>query len=168
MTQEITKLILKSHVSRENRQRQRKFLSWEQVNKIALIIGQQDALNKNLIDSFIENTKKHIEVFYIETQSKQHSYNDWHCFSKEDKSLWNLPKKKIEPELRNKKFDIVINTCNETNLFALSVYALIPAYLKCSENNALDLTDLIIQKKESVQLTKYLDETVKYLKMIKV
>ena len=161
------KIILRSKINDENLKRQKKFLPWDKIERIALILEKDDALNKSMVDKFIDETKKYIEVFYIEIASKHASYSDWHCFSKKDKSLWNLPKKNLESELKNKKYDAVINTCTEANLFALSVSASLPAYLKCSENNRFNLADLIIKKTEPFNLKNYLDETVKYLKMIK-
>jgi len=163
----LAKMILKSKIKRDNLRRQKKFMPWEQIEKMALIIETQDSLNKSLIDKFIDDTKKHIEVFYIELQSKEPSYNDWHCFSKKDKSLWNLPAKSVESELRTKKFDAVINTCTETNLFAMSVCSSVPAYLKCGEHAGFNLADLIIKNTQPFNLKNYLDETVRYLKMIR-
>jgi hypothetical protein len=164
----ITKAILKSRITRENAQRQKKFIPWDRVDKIALILEKQENFNKNLIDTFIQDTKKYIEVYFIEPSSKEGSYKDWQCFSRKDKSLLNLPNKNTETELKNTGFDAVINTCDATNLFALAICSALPAYLKCSANNAFNLADLVIKKNESLSLRSYLDETVKYLKMIKV
>jgi hypothetical protein len=167
MLNAIGKIILRSKIHHENLKRQKKFLPWDQVGKIALIIDKDDSLNKSIIDRFIDETKKYIEVYYIETGSKQRSYNDWQCFSKKDKSLLNLPNKNVERELKNKKFDVVINTCSENNLFALSVCSSLSALLNCSENNRFNLADLIIKKTGATNLVNYLNETVRYLKMIR-
>ena len=167
MFNSIARFILKSKVSEENSNRQKKFMPWDKIEKMALIIEEQDSLNKNLIDRFIDDTKKHIEVFYIQTGSKDATYSDWNCYSKKDKSLWNLPKKEKHSELKSKKFDAVINTCSETNLFATAVSSTLGAHLKCAENNSFNLPDLIIKKPDAFNLKNYLDETVKYLKMIK-
>jgi len=164
----ITKFILQSKIRQEEGKRQKKFLPWEKIEKIAVIVEKQDALNKSSIDKFIEETKKYIEVYYVELKSKQPSFNDWHCFSKKDKSFWDLPNKSMESELKTKKFDAVINTCNENNLFAIAISSSLPAYLKCSENNRFNLADLVIKKTTPFTLKTYLDETVKYLKMIRV
>jgi len=164
----IAKMILKSRINEENATRQKKFMPWDKIEKIALVIEKKDSLNKSSVDQFIENSKKYIEVFYIETSSKNRSYTDWHCFSRKDKSFLNLPGKKLESELKNKKFDVVINTCAETNLFAYALTSNLPAYLKCGGNSRFNLADLVIKKTEPFNLKNYLDETVKYLKMIRV
>lgn len=167
MFKAIAKIILKSKISRENSARQKKFVPWDKIEKMALIIEKQDSLNKSVIDRFIDDTKKHIEVFYIETSSKDCTYSDWNCYSKKDTSLWNLPKKTKESELKSKKFDTVINTCSETNLFATAISSTLGAHFKCAENDSFNLPDLIIKKTDPFNLKNYLDETVKYLKMIK-
>ncbi len=164
----IAKIILRSRINTENSARQKKFLPWDKIEKIALILEKHEGLNKSSVDRFIEDTKKYIEVFYIETSSKDRSYNDWNCFSRKDKSFLNLPNKNLESEFKNKKFDTVLNTCAETNLFAFAVASYLPAYLKCGENTRFNLADLVIKKTEPFNLKNYLDETVKYLKMIRV
>ncbi|PBQ30708.1 hypothetical protein CNR22_02605 [Sphingobacteriaceae bacterium] len=168
MFKALAKIILRSRVSQENAIRQKKFIPWDKIENVALIIEKQESLNKSVIDRFIDESKKHVEVFYIETDSKDKTYGDWNCYSKKDKSLWNLPKKEKESELKTKKFDAVINTCSETNLFAIAVFSSLAAYLKCAQNNSFNLPDLIIKKTDAFSLKNYLDETVKYLKMIKV
>ena len=164
----IAKIILRAKIRQENERRDKKFLPWENINKIALILEKTDSLNKSAVDRFIEDTKKYIEVFYIEPGAKHPSYADWNCLTKKDRSFFRLPKKNIESELQAKKFDAVINTCPETNLFALSVCLSLQAYLKCGEDTMFNSADLIIKKTERFNLKNYLDETVKYLKMIRV
>jgi hypothetical protein len=163
----ITKIILKYRIKRENLLRKKKFISWDKVEKIALIIEKKDNINKSAIDTFVDSSKKYIEVFYIETKSKESSYSDWQCFSKKDKSFWNLPKKSIYYELKRKKFDIVVTTCSDTNFFAVALTSCINAPLKCSNISRYDYTDLIIKKAESLNLIAYLEETMRYLKMIR-
>ncbi|WP_317898175.1 DUF6913 domain-containing protein [Aurantibacillus circumpalustris] len=163
----ITRFILKFKIRRDNLTRKRKFISWDKVEKIALIIEKHNSLNKSAIDKLLEESKKYIEVFYIETDSKEHTFGDWNCFSKKDKSLLNLPKKFNLNELTLKNFDIVINTCDENNLFATALALSIQAQLKCGENKSFDLADLIITKKQADNLKNYLDDTFKYLRMIK-
>lgn len=167
MVRAIANFILRSRINRENSARQKKFLPWDRIDKLALIVEHQENLNKSVVDRFIEDTKKYVEVFYIETKSKHPSFSDWYCFSKKDASLLHLPKKEKITELHHKKFDAVINTCSETNLFAMAVSNSLPASLKCSATAKFHLADLIIKKAEPFSLKNYLDETVRYLKMIK-
>src|SRR5688500_13868629 len=113
----IAKIFIRSKFAKENHLRQKKFIPWDKIEKIALIINKEATVNKSAIDKFIDDTKKYIEVFYIETRSKQASFGDWQCFLKKDKSFLNLPKKNIESELKHKHYDLVINTCKANNLF---------------------------------------------------
>jgi hypothetical protein len=167
MLEAITKAILRSRITRENERRQKRFVSWDHIERIALILENNGALNKSHIDRFIDRTGKYIEVYYIDLQAKQAGYQDWHCFSKQDKSLLNLPARRVESELKGKTFDVIINTCSEQNLFALSVCSTLPAYLKCGEHSGFNLADLIIRRSGELSLETYLEETVKYLKMIR-
>ena len=163
----IARFILGFKIKRDDLTRKKKFIAWDNVEKIALIIEKHDSLNKSVIDKLIEESKKYVEVFYIETSSKEASYGDWNCFSKKDRSILNLPKKTSLYELKSKKFDVVINTCGETNLFATALTLSIQANLKCSENRSFGLADLIIVKTQKNNIKNYLDDTFKYLRMIK-
>ena len=164
----LSKILLKSNIARENSRRHRKFLAWDNIEKIALIICKEDQINKSAIDKFINETKKFIEVFYVEPTSKQPSFGDWQCFCKKDKSLINLPKKTVRQELKSKRFDVVINTSDENDFFSVAIASSLNAYLKCGRNNTFNDLDLIIKKTEPFSLNNYLNDTVKYLKMIKV
>lgn len=163
----ITKIILKYRIKRENILRKKKFISWDKVEKIALILEKKDSINKSAIDKFVDTSKKYIEVFYVETKSKEATYADWQCFSRKDKSFWNLPKKSIYSELKGKKFDVVVTTCSDNNFFAIALASCLNATLKCSDSTRYDYTNLVIKKAESLNLIAYLEETIRYLKMIR-
>lgn len=168
MFQSLGKIILRSKIKNQSLPQKKNFLPWDNIEKIALIINEDESLNKSVIDKFIDGTKKHIEVFYLETRSKQKTYHDWHCFSKKERSLFYLPTKQTESELKNKQFDIVINTCTEKNVFAFAVSSSLKALFRCGNNNTYNLADLIILDTGSDKIVNYLENTVKYLKMIKV
>jgi hypothetical protein len=162
------KIVVNSKIRKENLMRQKKFVPWENIERIALIIHQEDRVNKSAIDKFVNDTKKYVEVFYIETRSKQPTYGDWNCLSKKDVSFLNLPKKTLETQLKNKNFDVVINTCKDNDLFSASVCSSLQAFLKCAGSSHLSEADLIIRKTEPFDLIYYLHDIVKYLKMIRV
>jgi hypothetical protein len=163
----IGEIVLKSKIEKDNAIRSRKFLSWDNIENIALIVSKEQDLNKSAIDKYIERTKKHIEVFHIELSSKEPSYGDWECFARKDKSLLQLPKKSRIDALRSKHFDLVINTCEENSFFSTAVSSSLNAALKCGSSNRFNDTDLIIKKTEPFNLIKYLDDIVVYLKMIR-
>lgn len=168
MLQLLGKIILRSKINNRRLPQKKNFLPWDNIEKMAIIIDEDKMLNKSAIDKFIDDTKKHVEVFYLETRSKQKTYHDWHCFSRKERSLFYLPTKQAESELKNKQFDVVINTCHETNLFAFAVSSHLKTLLRCGNNSTFNLADLIIINSESGKTINYLENTVKYLKMIKV
>lgn len=163
----IARIKLRSAVQNDSRNRRKTFLPWDKIEKIALVIEKEDAPGKNAIDKFVDDTKKFVEVFYIETGSKLPSYADWQCFSKKDRSVFNLPKSGLMSSLRKKQFDVVINTCNGANLYAAAISSAIPATLKCATGSHYNYADLIIRKTSAGNLIQYLNDTVKYLKMIR-
>ena len=166
MLSALAKLQLKSKIQQNNALRKKQFCNWNNIQKIALIIGNQDTINKSVLDKFIEHYQKYTEVFFIETDSKTPSYNDWHCFAKENKSVLGLPKKIMVDKLQNKKFDLVIDAAKGYEVYSASLAANIPASLKCGSQNWFEQHDLIIHRTEGQDLLPYLNEVVKYLKMI--
>lgn len=163
----IAEMIVRSKIEKENTGRKKQSLPWEKIEKIALIIGKNEKLNKSAIDKFIQDSKKFIEVFYVELNSKQATYGDWHCFSKKDASLLNLPKSKVAEDLRKKEFDLVINTASEDELFPVALCTALPAAYKCSSSAKYNNIVLVVERSGSNNLTDYLSDMVKYLKMIK-
>src|SRR5436190_18497581 len=144
----VARLFLKSQLQRDNQKRQKKFLSWDKIEKIALIINKDQAVNKSAVDRFIDESKKFIEVFYIEIRSKEPSYGDWQCFSKKDRSFLNLPAKHVETTLMHKKFDVVINTCQSNNLFSAALSSLIPASFRCASSAQFSDADIVIRRRD--------------------
>lgn len=162
------KIILKSKIERQNLSVKKAFLPWEKINKIALIIDQRNDISKSALDKFVDGTQKHVEVYFIESRSKEKTYSDWHCFTRKERSLLSLPNSRAEETLKDKHFDVIINTCEDSNIFAAAISLSLNALLRCGKESNFNLTDLIITKTEPYQLINYLENTVKYLKMIKV
>lgn len=167
MIKSVAKIMLNATAKRENASRQKHFLAWENINHIALLVNADDCSDKRTLDKFIEETKKHVEVYFLEPAAKEATYHDWHCLSKKDKNLFQLPKKTTFEELKNKRFDVCINTCDKENLFSESLHAVLKAPLKCGTHLEYNISDLVIQKTEPTNLINYLNEVVRYLKMIR-
>lgn len=159
---------LRSKITRESQARKKHFLPWEKIEKIALVLHKNDQVNKSAVDKFLDGTKKFVEVFYVELHAKTPSYSDWRCFSKKDASLLGLPQKTVATELKNKKYDLVINTCDESDLFAAAVVSSLHAPFKCGPGSLFSDVDMIIKKTEPYSLLNYLDEVLRYVKMIRV
>lgn len=167
MLTKLAEITLRSQVAKDNSAIQKQFLPWDKIQKIALVISKDETINKSAIDKFIGDSQKHVEVFFIELHSKEKSFGDWKCFTKKDKSLLNLPKKPVIDEIQSKKFDLVINAANSFNLFASAITSSLKAPVKCGQNSGYNEVQLIIQKTVPFNLTNYLNDVVKYLKMIK-
>lgn len=167
MFKSIARWLLRSKLSQVSPDTPKDFLSWAQINSIGLIISKDSALNRNALDKWISDTKKFVEVFYIETSAKVPSFGDWYCFTKKDKSLFELPKKSIEQELHDKKYDLVINTASAKDLFAAAVLIAIKAPYKCAASPELQDANLIVSPSVEGNLIHQLQDTMRYLQMIR-
>ncbi|MCE3229510.1 MAG: hypothetical protein K0S32_4061 [Bacteroidetes bacterium] len=156
----------RSRIEKENPKRQKQFLSWEKIDKIVLVIDNASSLSKHELDKFIDSTKKNIEVLFLEPKSKQASYGDWKCLTKKEKSFLGLPTEQVFSDLRNKKYNLVINTAFGHSLYAANLISAIPADFKCGANNLYGELDLIIEKKDQ-NIVSYLKDVIKYLQMIR-
>ena len=168
MLKAIAEISLKTKIAKDNSLRKKQFLPWSKIEKIALILNEKDRINKSKIDNFISKTEKFVEVFYVELNSKQVTYDDWQCFSRKDKSLLNLPKEILLRQLAARKFDVVINTANDDNLYAISIASSIHAPLRCGSSSKFDDVDLIVKKTSPDDVINYLNNVINYIKMIRV
>ncbi len=164
----IINILLKAQLAKENTAIKKQFLNWEAIEKIAIIIDNTTPINKSVIDKFCIDTKRYVEVYYVELNSKQPTFADWQCFTKKHTTIFNLPKQLYLNELKSKAFNCVINTCHHQNLFAISLQSALQAPIKCSDNANYNQTDLIILKSpSSTIIISYLNDVTHYLKMIK-
>lgn len=168
MLASVARLSLGSKISKDNLNRKRHFLPWDQVQKIALVLHKNDLVNKSAVDKLVDSTKKFVEVFYVELSSKTPTYSDWRCFYRKDASWLGLPQQAVLSELQNKTFDLVINTSGDSELFATSVVSTLKAPFKCGSSKKFNDVDLIIKKTEPYNVMNYLDEVLRYVKMIRV
>lgn len=167
MFNSISRWLLKSKLSQKNNEAKRTFLTWDKVNSLALIISQDTNINRNALDKWIADTKKFVEVFYVETSNKVASYGDWFCFTRKEKNLFNLPKKNVEEELLQKKYDLIINTSNEQNYYAAAVLLALDAPYKCAASADLQDANLIVSPSVQGNLIHQLQDTMRYLQMIR-
>jgi hypothetical protein len=82
MLNKLAEITLRSLITKNNSTRQKQFLPWDKIQKIALVISKDETINKSAIDKFISDSQKHIEVFFIELSSKTPGYGDWKSFTK--------------------------------------------------------------------------------------
>lgn len=167
MFKSLANYFTKSAIEKLNSVRQKRFLNWDKIEKIALIIDNTQPINKNELDNFIDSTKKYVDVFLIELNAKQASYADWICFTSKDKTLLNLPKTHIELTLKNRNYNLAINVTDKYSLFAANLMSQINSPYTCGTGNLFGEVDLIIEKKETTSQVLYLNQVIKYLGMIK-
>jgi hypothetical protein len=168
MLKPLAEIILNSKIAKENLKRSKQFLPWDRIKTVALLLNQNDKINKSAIDKFIDGTGKLVSVYYIEMASKTATYADWQCLTKKERTFLGLPRAGVLQQLKNKKFDLVINTSPESDLFSSAITAAITATLKCGGGKKYRELDLIILKADPYHVIDYLNEVVKYLKMIRI
>ena len=157
------KSIIKNFESSKNKQ----FLTWTNIQKIALVLNSKENINKSQIDQFIVKLQKYVEVYYVEDQAKAPTYADWQSVLKHDLNFLHLPKSTLLNKWHEKQFDLVINACNEDDAVAQSIAAALQANFKCATSEKVKDSNLVIKRSVNNKTIDYLEELVKYLKMIK-
>lgn len=158
-------LIIRSHIKRASK-RKKQFASWDTVKTITLIINNE-GLNKSVLDNFIINSGKQVEVVLMDFKNKVSAIKDYTTFTSLDKSIWRLPKSKSLSKLKRKNSDLVIIAAYDNIEFASVLAAHINTPCVCGYRQVYGNLDLIIVRKENQSVVDYLNEVVNYLKMIK-
>lgn len=157
---------VRSLVRKKTEQTPKKFLNWEEIKSLALVIEDSEKASKHQLDGLLEEFKKHTEVFYLELRSKIPSYNDWHCLTKKDKNLIGLPKTKRLENFKTKKYDLIINTAERSIFYSAALSSSLQSTCTCSSTAEFGHSDLIIRRAENQDLMAYLKEVQHYLKLI--
>ncbi|MCW3075661.1 MAG: hypothetical protein JWO32_270 [Bacteroidetes bacterium] len=163
----IAEYYTRSAVHKSNHSRTKQFLNWENIHRIALIIENKQGINKSELDKFIEETKKHVKVFLVDINAGVPSFADWQCFTRKQKTLLGLPTGEVYAQIKNDKYDLVINACRTYKLFGSNLTAQLNAGYKCTCVDLFGEADLVIERKDKTDLLSYLKEVKKYLEMIK-
>ncbi len=157
---------VKSMVRKNNQRSSRKFLNWNEVRSIALVIESSEQTSKQQMDQLLDEFNKHCEVFYLELRSTTPSYSDWHCLTKKDKNLIGLPKTKLLNGFKSKKYDLIINTAADAILYSAALCSSLQSTCTCSSTAEFGHSDLIIRRLKEQNLITYLKEVLRYLKLI--
>lgn len=166
MFNSIASIQLKATIKRQNDLRLKAFKNWDQIDKIALILNNSDSINKNKLDQFVEQCKKHIDVYFIELNAKEGSFGDWICFTKSSKNIIGMMRKNVAQIIDGKKYDLVIDTTLVNNLFSANLSVNLVAPFKCGATNTYNQNDLTLKRKEDQDLIDYLNEVIRYIRMI--
>jgi hypothetical protein len=166
MLKPLARLITLAGLKKQARKAEQ-FLNWQSIRSMALIIGAGEKVNKSRVDSFIDKTGKHVEVYYIELASKKPSFADWRCFTRDHRNILRLPVDRVQNELRGKSYDFVLNACDGSYLFPATIAALLSAPFKCAVSDLLGYANLEVKRPATQELDDYLAEVQKYLMMIR-
>jgi len=157
---------VKSLVRKKTNRANKKFLNWDEIRSLALIIEDAEPVSKHSIDTLLDEFKKHCEVFYLELKTKRPTYADWHCLTKNDKNLIGLPKKRLLDSFKSKKYDLIINTAEQSIFYSAALSSSLQSSCTCSSSGEFGHSDLIIKRSNKQDLISYLREVLRYLKMI--
>lgn len=163
----LAKYFTKIAVEKNNFNRQKQFLNWDKIEKVALILDDSASINKNEIDKFILQIRKYVDVYFLELNSKKSTFGDWICFTKKDTDYLKLPKSHVESSIKNKQYQLVINVTSKYSDFAAIITSQMHPSFSCGNNNLYGEADLVIENKNSLNIINYLKEVQKYLQMIK-
>lgn len=157
---------VRSMVRKKTELTPKKFLNWEEIRSLALVIEDSEKASKHQLDGLLDEFKKHTEVFFLELKSKTPSYNDWYCLTKKDKNILGLPKTKLLDRFKTKKYDLIINTAENTIFYSAALSSFLQSTIICSSTAEFGHSDLIIRRAEHQDLITYLKEVLRYLKLI--
>ena len=166
MLKPLARLIMMAGLRRE-KPAERRFVPWDQIRTMAIIIGSGEPVNKSLVDRFIADSGKHIEVYFVELGSSKPSFSDWHCLVRASRNLLRLPAGRLQETLRGKRYDFVLNACDGHTLFPAAVAALIQAPCKCATADLLGYANMEVSRPGGQELPAYLEEVKRYLRMIR-
>jgi hypothetical protein len=145
----------------------RNFLAWDKIKTIALIVDSKAASNKNLLDKFIYETDKVVDVYYIDGHVKESAIKNFITFTKANKNLLGLPNAKAFAKLKNQKYDLLINAAFNELDYASVIGNGLKASCKSGFQSRLNELDLIIERSANQDLIAYLAQVVNYMKMIR-
>lgn len=167
MVRSIGKILVKSKLKKTELSRNKGFLPWDKVNKLAILIEKDAEFSKFELDEFIDKCKKMVDIYYLETSNKIATFSDWNCLTKNHKSLFGLPIKSVEQNILTKKYDLIINTCKSENLYAISLAISAQATMHCGFENNFNEPDFVVLKSGNQKLIGYLTNLMNYLKMLR-
>jgi len=160
------KILVRTHLKKQAR-RKRQFVPWDQVQQVALIIENQSGFNKSVLDKFIIDTGKRFDVLFIDTNNKESVIKDYITFCKSDKNLLNLPSSKGLEKIAKRKADVIIICVDKELEYAAVLAANYEARCYCGYSPVKANLDIIIERKTGTALPQYLEEVLRYLKMIR-
>lgn len=162
----IKDLIIRSKLS-SNASGKKNFVSWDKIKTIALIVDHKSAFNKSLLDKFIYETDKVVDVYFIDGHIKESDIKNFITFIKADRSLFGLPNAKAIAKLKQQPYELVINAAFNEQDFSSIIVNTLKTVCRSGFQSRLNELDLIIERKPNQELISYLGDVVIYVKMIR-
>jgi hypothetical protein len=145
----------------------RNFLPWDKTKTMALVVDSKTSQSKNVIDKFIYEADKVVDVYYLDIHVKESPIKNFITFTKAEKNWLGLPNSKAKAKIANKRYDVLINASFAELDYSSVISNMIKATCKCGHQSRLSELDLIVHLKGNQSLEKYLNDLVNYLKMIR-
>jgi hypothetical protein len=131
-----------------------------------LVVDCVTASNKSLMDKFIYESDKVVDVYYLDLKVKESAVKNFITFTKTDKNVFGLPNAKALLKL-TKKYDVLINASFSYTDYADVLSDALAADCKVSFENRQQVFNLIVERRQEQNIQFYLKEVVNYLKMIR-
>lgn len=165
------------------RPRDKRIETWDNIKTIGLIFTVGSADQWNLIHRFVaaqEARGKEVHLIGFQADKYEINYIFSHtrtiiCHEKEDFNYFGLPKEGVIDGFTGRHFDLVIDATTQPDFFGKYVTLSTNADLKVGYSNSesevdegeMGMYDLAIQGKEEMDFRDYIEQTVKYLSMVK-
>jgi len=141
------------------------FQAWEAIKRVAILVKAGDQFSKEHLDKWCSEKDKEFTIFYIESHSKNPTYNNWQCITAKD-IRFGLPLSTVLGGFNTKQYDLLIDTRTQPDKICDCVSASINCTNRCAAINNHTQPQLLITRNKD-QLTEYLEDVIRYLKMIK-
>ncbi|MCR4827945.1 MAG: hypothetical protein K5864_00605 [Bacteroidales bacterium] len=164
------------------KQRDKRIENWENIKTIGMIFTVGDAQRWNLIQRFItaqEKEKKEVYLIGFQEQGYEIDYIFSHTkttivHEKEDLNFFRLPKEGVVDTFVDHHYDLLIDTTEQPNFFGKYMTVHSDADLKVGYHNLdadydegnMEMYDLAIQGHGVVEFKDYIEQIVRYLRMI--
>ena len=154
--------------------------NWDNIKSIGMIFTVGDNNQWNLIHRFItaqQNQGKEIYLIGFQANKYEIDYIFSHtqttiCHEKEDFTRLGLPKEGIASTFLDNSYDLVIDATVQPNYFGKYITALSHGNLKVGykdltqDQGEMEMYDMTIQGNGPIDFKDYIEQIVKYLKMI--
>lgn len=180
---EFIKDFRRRHLIRQlaHKQRDKKIENLSQLKEIGIVFtisGEQEWSLLYHFAKLMEEQGKHVTMVGLHPDNVQISFIVTHaqtiiCREKDDLNFWGIPKDEVVERFTSKHFDALIDTTDQPNFFGQYMALRSNADLKITYTDEVEETlndnifDMMIKGEGALDLRDYLNQVVRYLKMVK-